>query len=154
LQFDFPQPNTRSIRAAAIGRDRQLAGIRVALTPHLVEPTTDGGDRKLGRIGVDADTDEAAIGRHVVNPVGHDLAKLLVLKIVDLYSLRITLGTIIRAAVLVVSDQLFLLRVDRNDGLSGRLALDHMSVDVLELSITIRMFRTFVGLTVGLPTEA
>src|SRR5450830_913124 len=38
LQLDLPQPDTRSIRAAAIGRDRQLAGFRVALAPHRVEP--------------------------------------------------------------------------------------------------------------------
>src|SRR4029077_3387230 len=31
LQLDLPQPDARSIRAAAIGRDRQLAGFRVAL---------------------------------------------------------------------------------------------------------------------------
>ena len=30
LQLDLPQPDTRSIRAAAIGRDRQFAGFRVA----------------------------------------------------------------------------------------------------------------------------
>src|SRR5437868_15302990 len=33
LQLDLPQPDTRSIRATAIGPDRQLAGIRVALPP-------------------------------------------------------------------------------------------------------------------------
>ena len=71
-----------------------------------------------------------------------------------LHALRIALGTIIRAAVLIVADQLLLLRIDRNDRLPGRLALDHMSVDVLELSIAIRMFRTLVGLAIGLPTEA
>ena len=154
LQFDFPQPDTRSIRAAAVGGDRQFAGVRVALAPHLVEPATDGGDRELGRIGIDADADEADVGGDVVNAVGHDLAKLLVLEIVDLHALRIALGTIIRAAVLVVADQLLLLRIDRNDRLSGGLALDHMGVDVLELSVAIRMFRTLVGLAVGLPTEA
>jgi len=30
LQLDLPQPDTRSIRAAAIDRDRQFAGFRVA----------------------------------------------------------------------------------------------------------------------------
>src|SRR5208337_3779025 len=41
-----------------------------------------------------------------------------------------------------------------NDRLPGGQALNHTSVDVLELSIAIRMFRTLVGLAVGLPTEA
>lgn len=33
LQLDFPQPHARSIRAAAVGRDRQLAGMRISLAP-------------------------------------------------------------------------------------------------------------------------
>src|SRR5208282_6281156 len=55
--------------------------------PHLVEPATDGCDRELGRIGIDADTDEAAVGSYVVDAVRHDLAKLLVLEIVHLHTL-------------------------------------------------------------------
>jgi hypothetical protein len=48
-QLDLPQPDTRSIRAAAIGGDRQLAGFRVVLAPHRVKPAGDGGDGKLSR---------------------------------------------------------------------------------------------------------
>src|ERR1039458_4118043 len=87
LQFDFPQPDTRSIRAAAVGRDRQFAGIRVAFAPHLVEPATDGGDRDLGRIGIDADTYEAGFARYVVDAVWHELSQILVLEIGDLPTL-------------------------------------------------------------------
>ena len=50
LQLDLPQPDTRSIRAATIGRDRQLAGFRIALASHRVEPAADGGDGELSRI--------------------------------------------------------------------------------------------------------
>src|SRR5258707_3834953 len=50
LQLDFPQPDTRSIRAAAIGRDRQLAGFRVARAPHRVEPAAGRGGRQLYRV--------------------------------------------------------------------------------------------------------
>src|SRR5438445_12656757 len=50
VQLDLPQPDTRSIRAAAVGRDRQLAGFRVALPPHRVVPAADGGDSKLSRV--------------------------------------------------------------------------------------------------------
>ena len=33
LQLDFPQPHARSIRAAAVGCDRQLARMRISLSP-------------------------------------------------------------------------------------------------------------------------
>src|SRR5207302_5178007 len=40
LQLDLPQPDTRSIRAAAIGRDRQLAGSRpIASSQRRMEAT-------------------------------------------------------------------------------------------------------------------
>src|ERR1700687_3864745 len=55
LQLDLPQPDTRSIRVAAIVRDRQLAGFRVALAPHRVEPAADGGDGKLSRVACGPD---------------------------------------------------------------------------------------------------
>jgi hypothetical protein len=36
LQFDFPQPYTRSVRAAAVGCDCQFAGVRITPAPHLI----------------------------------------------------------------------------------------------------------------------
>src|SRR5215471_18665878 len=41
LQFELPEPHTRTIRAAAVGRDRQLPRMRIALSSHAVEPAAD-----------------------------------------------------------------------------------------------------------------
>ena len=67
--------------------------------------------------------------------------------------LRLPLGPQLTAAVPEVADKLFLLRVDRDHRLSGSLECLHLSVDMLELSVTIRVVRTFAGLAVGLQAE-
>jgi len=87
----------------------QLAGVRVALTPHDAEPATNGSDRELSGIAVDPDTHPSRIGADVVHPVRHDLAEFLVLEVVHLHALRITLRTIIGATVLVIAISSFFL---------------------------------------------
>src|SRR5271166_4399638 len=53
LQLDLPQPDACAIRAAAVGCDRQLTRIRIALAPHAVQPLPDRGDSELCRIARD-----------------------------------------------------------------------------------------------------
>ena len=122
--------------------------------PHLVEPAADRSDGELGRIARDPDADPARIGCHVVHAIGHDLAEFLVLEVVHLHAPRIALGSIVRAAVPVVADQLFLLRVDGDDRLARSLRRNHFGIDVLELVVAIRMLRALVGLAVRLPAVA
>src|SRR5450631_396922 len=151
LQFDLPQPDTRSIRAAAIGSDRQLAGFRVALAPHRVEPAADGGDGKLSRIACDPDAHPACIGANVVHAIRYDFAEFLVLEVVHLHAPRIAFRAVVGATILVVADQLFLLGIDRDDRLPRGLCGDYLGVDVLELRIAVGMLRALVGLAVRLP---
>ena len=122
LQFDLPQTHARAIRAAAIGRDRQFFHVRIAFAAHAREPRADGLDRELRGITGDADADEASVGRHVVDAVRHDLAQVLVLEVVHGDAQRIALRPIVGAAVPEVADQLFLLRIDGDDGLASCLS--------------------------------
>src|SRR3990170_4904844 len=78
LQFDLPQPDARTIGAAAVGGDHQSLGRGVALAAHRVVPALDGVDREFGRVVVDANAYAASIGSDVVDAIGHDLAKVLV----------------------------------------------------------------------------
>jgi hypothetical protein len=55
---------------------------------------------ELGGVACDPEADEAGIGEHVVHPIGHDLAALLILEVVDLDAPRLAFWTIISAAVL------------------------------------------------------
>ena len=117
LQFDLPQPHARTIRAAAVGRDRQFSRLRIALSSHAFEPAADRRDGELGRVAGDPDADEAGVGGHIVDAIGHDLAELLVLEVVHVHALRIAFRTIVGSAILEVADQLLLLRVDGDDRL-------------------------------------
>ena len=74
LQLGLPEPHARTVRTAAVRRDRQLARLWIALAPHASEPGADRLDGEFGRIARDADADKAGVGRHVVDAVGHCFA--------------------------------------------------------------------------------
>src|SRR3954449_13439011 len=64
------------------------------------------------------------------------------------------LGAQLTAAVLEVSDELFLLRVDRDRRLAGGLPGLHPRVDVFELGVAVGVACALAGLAVGLQAEA
>src|SRR5262250_57878 len=154
LQLDLPQPHTRTVRPAAVGRDRQLAHLGIALSAHALDPGADRGDSELGGISGDANADEGFVGCHIVDAIGHRLAQLLVGEIVHVDTQRLALGAIVGAAVLEVADQLLLLGIDRDDGLAFGLRRDHCRIDVLELRVAVGVVRAFVRLAVHLAREA
>jgi len=114
-------------------------------------PATDGVDREFGRVVVDADADQASIGGDVVDPVGHDLAKLLVGEVVDVDRLRAALRPVIAARVLEIADQFLLLGIDGDHRLIGGLEGHRLCVDVLELAVAVGMVAPFLGLSIDLP---
>src|SRR5208282_2230328 len=79
LQLDVPEPQPRTVCAAAVGRDHVFGCRGVTLAAHLVEPQPRGIDGKLCRVVVDAETDIATIGADVVDAVRNHLAEILVL---------------------------------------------------------------------------
>src|SRR5215467_484276 len=81
LQFDLPEPHTRAVRAAAVRRDRQLLRLRITLASHAVAPAADRLHGNLGGVARDSDADETGIGGHIVHPIGHDFAELLILEV-------------------------------------------------------------------------
>ena len=101
-----------------------------------------------------ADADEAGVGRHVVDAVRHDLAQVLVLEVVHLDAQRIALRPIVGATILEVADQLFLLRIDGDDGLAFGLSGHDFRIDVVELRVTVRVLRAFLSLAIVLAREA
>ncbi len=96
----------------------------------------------------------AVVGGDIVNAIGHNLAKHLVLEVVHVHALRIALGPVIAAAIAKVANQLLFLRVDRYDRLSSLLRRENFAIDVLELGISIGVMRAFVRLAVGLARKA
>ena len=72
LQFQFPVPHARAVRAAG---DRQFTYLLVALPSHAIEPAADRLCCELGRIAGDPDTDEAGDGGDIADIVRRDLAQ-------------------------------------------------------------------------------
>ena len=153
LQFEFPEPHPRPIRAAAVRHDRQFSRIRIALSSHAFAPATDRLHGELGGVAGDPDADEAGIGGHIVHAIRHDLAELLVLEVVYVHAPRVAFRAIIGSAVLEVADQLLLLRVDGDDGLLLGLRRNDFRVDVFELGIAVGMLRAFIRLAIELARE-
>ena len=79
LQFDFPEPHARPIRAAAVRRYRQLSRLRIALSFHAFEPAADRRHGKLGGVAGDPDADERRWRSHhtphKARPCRQDLTK-------------------------------------------------------------------------------
>src|SRR5581483_7312372 len=120
---------------------------------HAFEPAADRLHGELGGVAGDPDTDETGVGGHIVHPIGHHLAELLVLEVMDVHPPWIAFRAIVASAILEVADQFPLLGVDRDDRLSLRLRGNDFRVDVVELGVSVGMFRAFIRLAVGLARE-
>src|SRR6266498_2396907 len=154
LKLALPQAHARSIAATAVGGDQETGRAKIAVLPQGVPPAADALDGEGGGIVIDTYIHPTPIVSDVVNAVGRDLAEFGYLEVVDAHRLGFAFGPKLTPTVLEVTDQLLLLRIDRDGGLPGSLELLDLLVDVLELGITIRMRSTFQGLSVGLETEA
>src|SRR4051812_33476851 len=109
LQLNFPQPNPRSIGAAAIGCDQQPIGPPIAHAPDPLMPGPDGVDRELGRVMVDAQADPAVVIERIVDPIRRHLAQGLVREVMHVDRLGRALRPVVAAAVLEGANQFLLL---------------------------------------------
>src|SRR5262249_59288845 len=67
LQCNLPEPDACTVRAAAVGRDHELACVRIARAPHLGGPASDRFNCELCPVVGDAGADPTAIFR----PIAH-----------------------------------------------------------------------------------
>ena len=74
LQLDLPQPRTVTVRATAVGGDRQPRRDRVALRAEVLPPAADRVDCELGGVVIDPDIDIALVELEVIDPVRDRLA--------------------------------------------------------------------------------
>src|SRR5512135_3259348 len=133
LQAQLPEPRPDPIAPPAIGRDQQLVRLRIDPLPHLQPPGPERRRRELRRVMVNSDPDPSLIVGQVVEPVRDRLAQLFVFEVMTPRLLGTTRGLILTAPVLEIPNQLLLLRVDRDHGLTSGEELEHAVVDVLEL---------------------
>jgi hypothetical protein len=103
---------------------------------------------------VDPHTHPSFIAEDVVHAVGDRLAKVAVDEIVDTHLFRLTCGQPLATTVLEVTDKLLLLRVDGDDRLVASLKLLDLSIDELELLVTVGVLGTFARLSIALQAVA
>jgi len=103
---------------------------------------------------LDAEIDPSGVVGDVVDAVRHCLAEFGDSEVVHSNRLGLSLGAQLTTGILEVSDELFLLGVDRDRGFASRLERLHFSVDVLELGVAVGVARAFARLAVGLQAEA
>src|SRR5208337_197526 len=68
LEGQLPEPQPRTIGAAAVGRDHQAPHPGIELPTHLIEPASDGVDGELPGVVIDSEADIAEVGADVVDP--------------------------------------------------------------------------------------
>src|SRR5947207_2917879 len=104
-------------------------------------PAPNGFNGKLGGVVIDPHTDPATILRGIIHPIGTNLTKLLVRKIVGTYAFRLPLGLVVPSAIGKRAHEFLLFRINRNDRLPRTLKHFHTAVDRAKLGITIGMRR-------------
>src|SRR5713101_749261 len=154
LQRHFPESAPTAIAATAISSDQQFLRLRIQGLPQLLPPPPNRRDRKFGGIVLDAHTHPAEVRREVINAVRNRLAQLLVGKVVAAHESGMALETPFPPIVFEISDQLFLLGVDRDDRLGTSLKGGHFCRNMLELCIAIWMLTALVRLAIGLQAVA
>src|SRR5258708_3409145 len=137
LQLVLPYVRPIAVAASGIGGDEDLPRLGVALGADLTPPCLDRRHRKDRRVVIDADADEAIVGREVVDAVRDRLAARIRREVVDVPQVGLAGRLPLTSAALEVTDQLLLLGVD---GYYRHAALDavlRLRVDALELRVAV-----------------
>src|SRR3954453_23764418 len=121
LQLALPQPDPHAVAAAAVGGDQQPGGGGIAGPAKVPPPVPNALDGEGGSVVIDAEIDPSGIRGDVVDAGGRHLAQLGEGEIVHPNRFGLALGAQLAAAVLEVSDEFFLLCVDRDRWLAGGL---------------------------------
>jgi hypothetical protein len=149
LKCHLPEAAATAVASAAVGHDQQISGIAMPPRTHLLSPTTDRFSCETSRIVVDSNADPALVLREVVDTVGNGLPELFVHKVMDEDLLEFATRLPFPPAILEVSDEFLLLRIDGNHGLATLLKTQNNGVDVLEVGIAVGVARAFSGLAVA-----
>ena len=113
LQFAFPQPDPRAV-AAAIGGDQQPGCVRITCPPEVEPPLANAVHREGGRVMVDTDTHLPGISGKIIDAIGHRSAEFFDQEVVHQDLFRAASRPILAAIGTEVTDQSFVLGVDRD----------------------------------------
>jgi len=100
------------------------------------------------------DADPADIGGLIINPVRINFTQLFIGEIMYPHRLWIALGPPLTPSILEITHEFFLFSVNRDNGVPALLEYGNLIVDVIELSISVGMMRTFSCFLIGLQAIA
>ncbi len=103
-----------------------------------------------GSVMIDSHADPTAVGCQVIDPVRNGAPQLRLRKVMDFHPFRLSLRPPFTPAILEFAYQLFLLCVDGDHRVGCRKILLSLAIDVLKLSVAIRMTCSFQRLAVAL----
>src|SRR5712692_4178529 len=152
LQLELPHAQAIAVAAPAIRRDQQAPRPRVQPVAFEPPPAPDRGHRKGARVVVGAHVHEPFVAGQIIHAVGIGPRHRGSRKIVALHEGRPLASAPLPALVLVIPDQLLLLRVHGDDRSAPGQRPADLIIDVLELRVAVGMIRAFLGLPV--PLEA
>src|SRR5437899_8544952 len=99
---------------------------------------------------IDPNADPTLIVAHIIDPIGNRLAQFLIRKIMNQSLFRSCFGTPLLPVVAEVSYQFLLLGIHGNDRATLFQEPLGLSIDMLKLSVAIRMTASFDGLGIAL----
>lgn len=154
LQFNLPQPKPVSIASAGVGADQQPGSVPVVFPTHAVPPTTNAFHREARRVMITPHVDPTLISAHVIDPIGNRFALVRIWKVMGLDWFWLARGLPFAPLITVAADQLFFLGIHGNYRQFPLQEPLCPSVDVLKLSVTIRMLFAFDGFRIALQAIA
>src|SRR5208337_2383431 len=152
LQLNFPQADAVSVTSPTIGTNQQVRGAGVDLPAHPKPPASNTGSREARRIMVRTDVDPAHVLTDIIHSIRDNLGRFGRSKIMNLHVFRLSFRLPFLATILEISHQLFLLGVHRNDRLVAFQKFLHPAIDILKLSVSIRMTCPLKSLRIRLQT--
>jgi len=115
-------------------------------------PASDGGYREFARVMIDPDVDVSLIVPDVIDAVWRRFAELLIRKVVHVDLYWLSFGKPQPPVSLVVADELFLLGINRDNGVARFKELRRSLADMLKLCLPVRVIGSFLGFLVALQT--
>ena len=153
--FDFiPFAGSRREVAHLDAESGLIGQVWVQCLAFLPPPTLDRGHRKLGRVVIGPDIDEAAVALEIVNAIRIGSWHRGLRKIVAVDASGPLTATPLAPFVLLFPDQFLFLCIHGDDRPSLRQGLLDLPADMLELRVTVGMILACFGLPVALQTVA
>lgn len=147
LKISLPHPRARAIAATAVRFNHQMRGVGEALRQLSLAPSANVINSESRCIGRLTDIDCAVIVLPLVDAIGHRTSKRIIGEVVEADTFWRLAPNLTR--VLEIAHKLLFLGIYANHGLSLRLMLGALLLNVLKLPIPIRMLLACQLLYIG-----